>query len=305
MQAGVGTSSGFGIGILLVGKANLVMQIINWEPKVVEDYRRRILVDANNPLLAFKASRDRYTNLPNQRDYAGLPHLGSWRSEDALTWNVFRSLQQAGRLDIIAKELEIGNPRSLLLWGLAPEIDDISSELQYVTGSLIRRFDGILPGQVTEPDAIILATSGIAVIECKLSEPDKAPTHLWEGTVNSVRKRRSIYQEELPRLINEDVSDEEMAPFYQLVRMAFFAMKLGMHFAVEPVVVSLGNEKNWSHKIRKIGKSPSELWEIFCSRILGDESPRCEALTWQSIRILIEGEPLDTLSTYLSSHPCL
>lgn len=278
---------------------------VSWEQNVVEDYRQRILVDANSPLLAFKASRDRYTNLPNQRRYAGLPYLSSRQSEDALTWNVFRSLEQARRLDIITEELKIGDPRGLLFWTLAAEMDDVSSELQYIAGSLIRRFDGILPGQVSEPDVIILATSGIAVVECKLSEPDKAPTHLWEGTVDSIRKRRTIYQKELPSLINEDVSDEEIAPVYQLVRMAFFAMKLSTRFAVEPVVVSLGNERNWLQKIRKIGKSPSELWEILRSRILGAESPRCEALTWQCVQTLIKGEPLDTLSRYLSSHPCL
>ena len=53
---------------------------IAWDEKVVEDYRKRIIVDSSNPLLAFKATRDRYTNLPNQVDYAGLPQLGSWQS---------------------------------------------------------------------------------------------------------------------------------------------------------------------------------------------------------------------------------
>jgi len=107
------------------------MKAINRETKVVEDYRDRIIVDWDNPILAFKASRDRYINLPKQAQYAGLPYLGSSQSEDALTWNVFRTLQKAGRLDIIADKLGIIQPHGLLLWTLAPQIDDINAELQY------------------------------------------------------------------------------------------------------------------------------------------------------------------------------
>lgn len=78
-----------------------MVQQVNWEEIVVADYRERISIDGDSPILAFKANRDRYTNLPNQKYYAGLPHLGSLQSEDALTWNVLRSLQKVNRLDII------------------------------------------------------------------------------------------------------------------------------------------------------------------------------------------------------------
>jgi len=283
----------------------LVKKTINWETKVVEDYRGRIIVDCDNPILAFKASRDRYTNLPKQAQYAGLPYLGSSQSEDALTWNVFRTLQKAGRLDIIADKVGIIQPRGLLLWTLAPQIDDINAELQYQAGALIRKFDGRFRGQITEPDVIILGTNGIAVIECKLSEPDKAPTHLWEGGLDSVRKRRGAYENELPHLIRNGLSDEDIVPFYQLVRMAFYAMKLGASFKAEPVVVSLANKRNWSREIHKLCKSPSELWQTFRTKILGKDSPRCEAIFWQDLQGLIQGKSLDTLSRYLSSHPCL
>ena len=103
------------------------------------------------------------------------------------------------RPDIIAAKLGIVQPRGLLLWTLAREIDNINAELQYRAGALILKFDGIFQGQITEPDVIILGTNGIAVIECKLSEPDKAPTHLWKGRLDSVRKRRPTYENELPQ----------------------------------------------------------------------------------------------------------
>lgn len=278
--------------------------MINWTEKVVEDYRERIIVDRDNPILAFKASRDRYTNLPNQSKYAGLPYLGSSESEDALTWNVFRSLQKLGRLDIISSRLNIGEPRSLLLWTLAPEIDDSNAKLQYVTGALIHRFDGIFRGQMTEPDVIMLGTTGIAVIECKLSAPDKAPTHLWGGELDSVKKRFPIYRNEIPQLINGNTTDENVAPVYQLVRIAFYAMELSARFDVEPVMISLANKRNWSLRVSKLGKSASDLWHTFC-QILGKDSPRQECIFWQDLREFIQGKLLDTLSGYLLTHPCL
>lgn len=85
------------------------MSSVNWDKKVVEDYRERIIVDPDSPILAFKANRDQYTNLPQQREYAGLPYLGSQASEDALTWNVFRSLQEADGLDLLTDKLHIGS----------------------------------------------------------------------------------------------------------------------------------------------------------------------------------------------------
>lgn len=277
----------------------------DFEEKVVVDYRQRIFVDSDSPLLAFKANRDRYTNLPNQKDYAGKPYLGSWNSEDALTWNVFRSLQKTGQLGIITNKLGIGEARASLFWTLAPEPDSASAELQYVTGSVIRKFDGVLPGRITEPDLIILATAGIVVIECKLSEPGKAPSHLWEGSPDSIRKRLPIYRGEIPHLLSDIASHDDIAAVYQLVRMAFYAIKLGTMFGVEPVLVSLSNAENWSLEMKKLRSSPSELWRRFCNNILGESRPRCESLFWQDIRAVLQDKVLDALSLYLRNHPCL
>jgi hypothetical protein len=281
------------------------MKAIDWKSKVAEDFRERILVDSDSSILAFKANRDRFTDIKNQTDYAGLPHLGSYHSEDALTWNVFRSLQKHGCLNIITKELGIGDSRGMLLWTIAPEPDEISCKLQYATGSIIRKFDGILPGQIGEPDVIILGSNGLAIIECKLSEPDKTPSHMWEGSIESVRKRRHIYEKEIPGLFKEFTTDEMIVPVYQLTRMAFYAMKIAEIFAVIPLVVSLVNERNCSQEIRKFGKSSNELWDVFYRQVLGTSSPQCKALTWQNLRTLLQGHTLGDLSLYLSTHPCI
>lgn len=279
------------------------MKAVDWSGKVAVDFRSRIIVEADSAILAWKANRDRYTRR-SQPSYAGLPYLGSQHSEDALTWNVFRSFQKARRLDIVCNELGIGEPRSMLLWTLAPEIDNVSAELQYAVGTLIRKSDGILLGQMTEPDVIILGSRGVAVIECKLSEREKPPSHLWEGSPDSVRKRLPIYRQAEPSLLKKDVTDAQIAEIYQLVRMAFYALQLGKSLRSAPVVVSLANENNWRLEIPRLAKSAAELWDFFLDAV---ETPnlRKENVSWQRIGGLITDRSLDQLSYYLSTHPCL
>ena len=136
---------GVGLSYIVVAVLDAIVAAIR-----TGDYRIKIIMDWDSPILAFKANRDRYTNPPNR--YAGLPYLGDSQSEDAITWNVFRSLQKASRLDIITSKLEIGEPRGLLLWAVAPELDSNNAKLQYMTGRLMRKFDGMLPGQIAGPE---------------------------------------------------------------------------------------------------------------------------------------------------------
>lgn len=43
--------------MVLMQERNSMIKQIDWDDKVVEDYRQRIIVDADNSILAFKASR--------------------------------------------------------------------------------------------------------------------------------------------------------------------------------------------------------------------------------------------------------
>lgn len=102
---------------------------------VFSDYRDNILIDCNNPILAFKANRDRYFGAANQKVYAGHPHIASINSEDALTWNAFRTLQAKSKLDVLNSLLceELVEPR-ILIWTLA--FDDKASSLQNLSDYL-------------------------------------------------------------------------------------------------------------------------------------------------------------------------
>ena len=65
------------------------------------DYRKNIIVDENNPILIWKSWRDHSTD--------GQAYLSRPYSKDALTWNVFRSLQKLVTWQLIGKTIEESN----------------------------------------------------------------------------------------------------------------------------------------------------------------------------------------------------
>ena len=107
-----------------------------------------------------------------------------------------------------------------------------------------------------------------------------------------------------PGIIKNDISDQEVAPVYQLVTMALLAKELGTYFNVEPVVVSLANSRKWSEKVTETGKSASDIWDIFTG-MLGENSTRCEIIFWQRLRGLMVGRSLAELGTCLVKNPSL
>jgi len=249
-----------------------------------------------------KAGRDRYL----QKAYAGMPYLGSVNSEDALTWNVFRSLQEARCLDSVAVWLRVplGKAQAMLTWGLTPQASDSGGELQYRLGDLIRRTDGKLAGKTSEPDIVILGTESIVVVECKLGEPTKPLAHLWEGSDPSrVKKRLDTYLEDGPSLVRSR-DERDVMTIYQLVRMAYFAIVLGQRYGLRPALVSVANSRNWDLKIRKWQKSPAEMWEDFLGLIQNDDLLCCST-TWQASVPLVHDQGILELHRYLEEHPCL
>ncbi len=226
-------------------------------------------------------------------------------------WNVLRYLQKVGRLDIITRELGIGEPRGLLLWGLAPEPDGKSAELQYVTGDLLRRFDATFAEGVTEPDVTLLGTTGIAVA-MGVSQLRQDERHLWEGSLEQVGQLQA-YREQHPAFIKEDVNDSELisvlvdndlTSVYQFVKLAIFAKELGAHFGVEPMVVALASSKYFLEKNTESGWSAADRWNTFVD-ILGENAIKCKELLWQDILGLKIDPAALVLSQYLLTHPYL
>jgi hypothetical protein len=305
---------------------------------IKSDYRMRIVTDWDNPILACRANRNRYTNTDDKQN-AGFAHLGGACSDDAITWNVFRTFQKYGQLNTITSRLGLGEPRGLLIWAAAPELDDNNAMLQHLTGSILRKIDGIFPGQIIEPDVVILGTTGVAVgVLGTRSDKEKTGAYdLWEGEVEKVRHIRKClggYEKRNPVILTNDkvneennegvtgdnkapnvvkhnpgiiknnVSDEEMANVYQLVKMALLAKELGSHFKVEPLLVSLANSRQWKQNIPEIGKSPNTSWNTF-NEMLGENALRCDVMFWQHFLNLSSCGSLRPLHLFLLKHPAL
>ena len=142
----------------------------------LSDYRENLIVDVNNPALAFKAMRDRYTG--KRSPSAGRPYLASPHSEDALTWNVFRWLQVHGHEGVIGHCLGTEAPETILFWGVDCQEP---GDLQFALGELIRKVDGVRRGQVTEPDLVLIGSKTVHFVECKLGRAQEPLYEPWSG----------------------------------------------------------------------------------------------------------------------------
>ncbi len=102
--------------------------------------------------------------------------LGSERSEDMLTWNVFRSLQEAGCLGRLAGAIT-GDPCTaepfLYLWGICLS-DDAFDPMELLIAAR-KRFESTLPVDrpYTEPDIMLhLPGRYLILIEAKFTSPN-------------------------------------------------------------------------------------------------------------------------------------
>ena len=264
--------------------------------KVYLDFRGNILIDKDNPVLAFKANRDRYFKNGKQDIYAGLSHLGSVNSEDAITWNLIRSLSLTNSFSSLENLLSLKfiNPR-VLLWTLS--FDRYANELQYIVGSTIRKIDGTHKGQLTEPDIIIETDNTFIVFECKLGEFGKFPEHLWESSSNSdgPKIRYKDYFKE--NLFSGDRGYFDKT--YQLYRMVFYSYEIGKKLNKKPIFVSLTN-KSWWKKTKRNSLSPNELWNEFTKQV-NEDKVELKNIFWQDLAI----SDNENLSTYITNHKCL
>lgn len=264
--------------------------------KVYKDFRDNILVDKDNPVLAFKANRDRYFENGKQDIYAGLSHLGSINSEDAITWNLIRSLSLTNSFSSLENllNLKFSNPK-VLLWTLS--FDSYANALQYIVGSTIRKIDGKYKGQITEPDIIIETDNNFIVFECKLGEFGKFPDHLWESSSNSEgpKIRYNNYYKENLFTGERGYFDKT----YQLYRMVFYSYEIGKKLNKKPVFVSLTN-KSWWEKTKRNSSSPSGLWKEFTEQV-NKEKIELKNIFWQDLSITNN----ENLATYITNHKCL
>ena len=194
------------------------------------DFRENLIVDRDNPILIQKAWRDRFSRKEHWKaDYGGLAYLSKPNSEDALTWNVFRSLQLAGSdgLRVVSGVFGLSQIKRMLFWGC--DVQDFGEE-QQLLNILIRTVDGKLPGTMTEPDLVIVSQKEVAFVECKLNLNGR--TSPWRARGEGAGKRFEIYREIFPELERVDGWKD----VYQLIRQYVFARLMAGHLGKRPVL---------------------------------------------------------------------
>src|SRR4030042_2395731 len=166
---------------------------------VYTDYKENIIIEPDHPILAWKANKDRLRpswfpeNL--QRDFPeGFPKLGSVHSEDALTWNVFRSLQLKHRIQCFANIFapEMDTPQ-IWFWGhdsnsqskeIDPEIQGILNQMEPWGNNGERK--------QTESDLILRGKRQLVIVECKLGKPE-AKLRAWQRSSKGMRPEYAVF----------------------------------------------------------------------------------------------------------------
>lgn len=155
--------------------------------------------------------------------------LGAERSEDALSWNVFRSLYQAKQLASLAQRITGIASRIepyLYLWGL--EINDDCLQPWHLLIEARRRFESNLPVDrpLTEPDiALHLPGKYLLLIEAKFTSSN---TFYERGPRRDSRSLTCdellrIYRDPQLELLDTSKADESKRVFNQLWRNMIFA----------------------------------------------------------------------------------
>ena len=212
------------------------------------DFRQNLIVDADNPILIQKAWRDRFSgesfweNWKKKGGGGGKAYLGQLNSEDAMTWNVFRSLQLAGKqgLDVISDCFGLSTVEHVLLWGC--DVQD-HSDTQQLLNILIRRIDGRFKGTMTEPDLVLVTANEVVFVECKLNQNGKGSP--WKAQKASgeqptgAERRLSVYIEE--EGFDELRQIQNWEPLYQIIRQYVYSKKMAKGLDKSPAVIPLIN----------------------------------------------------------------
>jgi hypothetical protein len=155
--------------------------------------------------------------------------LGLERSEDALSWNVFRSLQQAGCLAALARSITGDNltiEPFLYLWGICVSNDDFEAWDLLIAAR--NRFEPNLPVErpLTEPDiAMHLPGRYLILIEAKFTSANtfyKAGARSNSSSL-TLDELRDFYRDPQLNILNLNVASRAARVHQQLWRNTIFA----------------------------------------------------------------------------------
>lgn len=159
--------------------------------------------------------------------------LGSEKSEDTLTWNVFRSLQEAGQLgrfvELFTGEASPFEPY-LYLWGICLTDDEFKPWPLLIAAR--ERFERVLPVKrpYTEPDiALHLPGKYIILIEAKFTSPNTYYEPGPRKDATSLTRDELLARYQAPELdiLDYRAAQETTRIYQQLWRNTTFAEWMG------------------------------------------------------------------------------
>jgi hypothetical protein len=223
--------------------------------------------------------------------------LGYEKSEDALSWNVFRSIQESAHLAQLA-ELLIGEGHdeepNLYLWGI--RVNDDSFEPWDLLVAARDRFESNLPVDrpLTEPDiALHLPGRCLVLIEAKFTSPNgwyHRGVRQGEKSL-TLEELLEIYSGEELRLPNTDLAQQCDRIPYQLWRNTVFADWMALQDSPEtkPYHVNLVRD-GYEHESQ-------EAFEALLNEPYRD---RFRPATWEAIHAwLAKSSRCDRLRRYM------
>jgi len=252
-------------------------------------------VDSDKPPIGWKAcqAKDRFTRGAAR----GLPKIASENSEDALTWNLFRTLEKTCLLNLLLEELGFKDDFKVLYWfrpfdsvEVLPEIHAALNEIE-PWGIGGRK-------QQTETDIILKGGRTLLMVECKLGKPGERVKAWSKG------KGRIPYSYEpycLPLLKDSLSMETSMRRFYQLYRHLMLGIKLGEKWGLEAGLLAITNCVN----INANGLTHLEELKVFKSTLTTPK--RIHLTTWQQIAKadVMKDPKVTELNSYLKGHGCL
>lgn len=275
---------------------------------VFTDYRENIVVDCDNSVLRWKASssklrRDWFHSEVQKAFPEGLPQIASENSEDALSWNVFRSLHFAKKLqlilDLVAIDTEV---EAIYFWGRDPdkESPETDREIQQALNEM-EPWGRIGRRQQTETDVILRGRRHLIMVESKLGEPSKK-IRAWSRGRPGVPPDYIHFVQGMQRKLFTDQFDynRDGNRFYQLFRNYILGAALSERWNIEFSLAAIVNSLNTNSN----GRTHEEEFRAFKSLLI--EPANAVFLSWQQVWESLRDEPeLASLQEWLLRNPCL
>lgn len=222
--------------------------------------------------------------------------FGYEKSEDALTWNVFRSLQEAGCLHEVSRlitGLDIREEPILYLWGL--NMTDDSLRLWNLLRDARRRFESALPVKRpgTEPDiGLHLPGNYLILIEAKFTSSNTYYANGGRKDAASLTKDEliDIYHDPNLQILDPNKAKEAELVYYQLWRNLIFAEWMAREDsmftqAYHANLVRAGYEHNGANQFSQLVRP--EFADRF-ARITWEQLFVLASLHWRDLTRMIE-----------------